>query len=68
MGEDEGFHFSFGDAEKVDQSLEPFEDESEIHSIVTYDHEAHFYVNTKNSDDRFGEFRSWYPQNARLES
>ena len=31
-----------------------FEAGSEIHIIVTYDHETNLYVNTKNLDDRFG--------------
>ena len=34
-------------------SPEPFEAGSEIHTIVTYDHETPFNVHT-NSDDWFG--------------
>ena len=42
-----GFHFSFGVFEQVDVSPEPFKAGSEIHTIVTYDHETHFDVNKK---------------------
>ena len=48
---DEGFHFSFADAEKVGLSLVPNVAGSEIHSIVTYDPETHFDVN-KNKFER----------------
>ena len=49
-GEDQGFHFSFAKLAKVDASQFPFGTGSEIHTIVTYDHETHFDVNKK----RFG--------------
>ena len=41
--------FSFGDADKVDPSPEPFEAGFEIQTIVTYDHETHFDVNKKKN-------------------
>ena len=39
---------------EVDLSLVPNDAGSEIYTIVTYDPEIHFDVNTKNSDNRFG--------------
>ena len=38
--------FSFANARKVDASPVPNVAGSEIHTIVTYDHETHFDVNT----------------------
>ena len=46
-----GFHFSFGVFEQVDVSPEPFKAGSEIHTIVTYDHETHFDVNKQVRSD-----------------
>ena len=46
-GEDEGFHFSFVEFAKVPVSPEPNVAGSEIHTIVTYNHETPFDVNEK---------------------
>ena len=51
-GEDEDFRFEV--FRKVEVSPESNVAGSEIHTIVTYDHETHFDVNKKKLDDQFG--------------